>query len=116
VTQGFEDLPRDVVFCAFDRLRVRPMDPSLVFEGGGDGLFQIHVCLQLLAFRSYYGQIAFAVQTMGRGAGLGLAIAKRAVELHGGNIYCESTVGEGTTFRFELPADTPVLNPPPLPA
>ncbi|MBD3856267.1 MAG: hypothetical protein IFK92_06995 [Acidobacteria bacterium] len=51
-----------------------------------------------------------------RGAGLGLAIAKRAVELHGGNIHCESTVGEGTTFRFELPADTPVLNAPPLPA
>jgi signal transduction histidine kinase len=40
-----------------------------------------------------------------RGAGLGLAIAKRAVELHGGNIRCESQVGEGTTFRFELPAD-----------
>jgi signal transduction histidine kinase len=50
------------------------------------------------------------------GSGLGLAIAKRAVELHGGNILCESTVGEGTTFRFELPADTPVLNAPPLPA
>ena len=43
----------------------------------------------------------------GRGAGLGLAIAKRAVELHGGNIRCQSTVGEGTTFRFELPADKP---------
>ena len=51
-----------------------------------------------------------------RGAGLGLAIAKRAVELHGGNIRCESTVGEGTTFRFELPADTPVLSAPPPPA
>ncbi len=43
-----------------------------------------------------------------RGAGLGLAIAKRAVELHGGNIHCESQVGEGTTFRFELPADRPM--------
>jgi hypothetical protein len=39
-----------------------------------------------------------------RGAGLGLAIAKRAAELHGGNLSCESQVGEGTTFRFELPA------------
>jgi len=38
-----------------------------------------------------------------RGAGLGLAIAKRAVELHGGNLLCESQVGKGTTFRFELP-------------
>jgi signal transduction histidine kinase len=38
-----------------------------------------------------------------RGAGLGLAIAKRAVELHGGNLLCESPVGAGTTFSFELP-------------
>ncbi len=51
-----------------------------------------------------------------RGAGLGLAIAKRAVELHGGKILCESTVGEGTTFRFELPADTDVLSALPRPA
>jgi signal transduction histidine kinase len=46
------------------------------------------------------------------GSGLGLAIAKRAVELHGGSILCESTVGAGTTFRFELPADNPVLSSP----
>jgi signal transduction histidine kinase len=39
-----------------------------------------------------------------RGAGLGLAIARRAVELHGGNLQCESQLGQGTTFRFELPA------------
>jgi len=39
-----------------------------------------------------------------RGAGLGLAIAKRAAELHGGSLCCESLVGEGTTFRFELPS------------
>jgi signal transduction histidine kinase len=50
----------------------------------------------------------------GRGAGLGLAIAKRAVELHGGNIHCKSTAGQGTTFRFELPADPPMssVSPP----
>ena len=51
-----------------------------------------------------------------RGAGLGLAIAKRAVELHGGNIHCESREGEGTTFRFELPTDSPPLSAPPPPA
>jgi signal transduction histidine kinase len=51
-----------------------------------------------------------------RGAGLGLAIAKRAVELHGGNIHCESKVGHGTTFRFELPSDNPMGSLPPPPA
>jgi signal transduction histidine kinase len=37
------------------------------------------------------------------GAGLGLAICKRFVELHGGWIELESRAGQGATFRFALP-------------
>ncbi|RJQ47384.1 MAG: sensor histidine kinase [Gammaproteobacteria bacterium] len=38
------------------------------------------------------------------GAGLGLAIAKRILDLHGAGISVESSLNAGTTFTFKLPA------------
>jgi signal transduction histidine kinase/ActR/RegA family two-component response regulator len=54
-----------------------------------------------------FQQVAVA-QAAGRpeGAGLGLTLARRFVEMHGGRIWVESEVGRGSRFILTLPAAT----------
>jgi len=49
------------------------------------------------------------------GGGLGLALARRLVELHGGRIGLDSEVGKGTTVSFQLPVAARPRDPPPIP-
>ena len=46
------------------------------------------------------------VKTGAQGAGLGLAVCRRLVELQGGRIWAEPRDGGGTAFRFTLPVAT----------
>ena len=52
-----------------------------------------------------------ASKSGGRGAGLGLAIARAIVDAHGGRIWADNRPGGGAVFSFSLPLEAP----PPLP-
>jgi signal transduction histidine kinase len=58
--------------------------------------------LQHKIFGAFY-QVQSASNREYPGTGLGLALTKKLVELHGGTIDFDSQAGEGTTFRVELP-------------
>jgi two-component system, NtrC family, sensor kinase len=49
------------------------------------------------------------------GTGLGLALVKKFVELHGGSVHLTSAVGEGSCFSFTLPARQALVAPEALP-
>jgi len=50
-----------------------------------------------------FGQAKQSITSGRGGAGLGLAVCKQFVQLHGGRIEAESEQGKGSTFRFRLP-------------
>ena len=60
-------------------------------------------------FHEFY-QISQPGREKTMGVGLGLAISKKLVEMHGGKIRVESVPGEGSTFFFTLPAWRPRTN------
>ncbi len=85
------------------RVRVRHEDASHIvveIEDRGPGIpLEDHVKV----FDRFY-RVDRARWRESGGAGLGLAIAKWAVEAHGGSIGLESALNQGCTFRVSLPA------------
>jgi PAS domain S-box-containing protein len=55
-----------------------------------------------VVFREF-GRIKNDKRKKVHGSGIGLALTKRLVQLHGGEIWFESEVGKGTTFIFTIP-------------
>ena len=84
-------------------LRAREKAGSIVVEvqDTGPGIAKEN---QERLFESYY-QIKTEGQRS-KGLGLGLALCKKLIELHKGQIWVESQVGKGSTFGFSVPLAT----------
>jgi PAS domain S-box-containing protein len=76
-----------------------PQNKSIVFKVQDQGI-GIPKSEQEHIFQTFFR--ATNIGTVS-GTGLGLAIVKRAVDLHGGKVFCESEENIGTTFTIILP-------------
>jgi signal transduction histidine kinase len=74
---------------------------SFTVTDSGIGMSADEIALALEPF----GQIENAITKKYEGTGLGLPLAKRLVELHGGRLIIASTKGAGSTVRVQLPAE-----------
>jgi two-component system cell cycle sensor histidine kinase PleC len=63
-----------------------------------------------------FGQIDNSLTRPHGGTGLGLPLAKRLVELHGGTLTLDSVPGRGTTVSFTLPPERTLLHNPAIAA
>jgi signal transduction histidine kinase len=87
VTMGATRLNGAYVFSVRDTgVGIAPEDQEAIFEE--------------------FKQVGKDYDRKAEGTGLGLALTKRLVELHGGRIDVESTVGKGSKFTFTLPIET----------
>ncbi len=84
-------------------LRAKEEDSNLVVEveDTGPGIPQEE---QKQLFQPYHRQIPDREHLSG--LGLGLALCKYLVELHGGKIWVQSEIGQGSTFGFSIPLAT----------
>jgi len=88
--EGAQLLSRDAIWISISDTGIgfRPEDASKLFQE--------------------FSQVDSSASRQQQGTGLGLALSKRFVELHGGIIGAESIFGRGSTFWFILPVEGPL--------
>jgi signal transduction histidine kinase/ligand-binding sensor domain-containing protein/CheY-like chemotaxis protein len=134
VTLNFDEDPPDLELLAdpvkLSQILINLISNALKFSTAGDTIKiradlarEDHACVfrvsdqgigiapehQAVIFDSFY-QVDGSHTRRAGGAGLGLAITKQLVELHGGTIWVESELGKGSSFFVKLPLE-PELKP-----
>jgi signal transduction histidine kinase len=74
---------------------------SIIVTDTGIGMSHDEIAIALEPFE----QVENAITKTYEGTGLGLPLAKRLVELHGGTMVITSTKGAGTSICVQLPAE-----------
>lgn len=74
---------------------------AICISDTGIGMTEAEIAIALTPFR----QVDASLSRQHQGTGLGLPLAKRLVELHGGSLEIESLPGEGTWVQVRLPGD-----------
>jgi two-component system phosphate regulon sensor histidine kinase PhoR len=82
-------------------LSAAPRDSEVVVTVADTGI-GIPVAEKERIFERFYRVDAARSREVG-GTGLGLSIAKHIVEAHGGRIWVDSSVGQGSQFHFSIP-------------
>jgi light-regulated signal transduction histidine kinase (bacteriophytochrome) len=84
-------------FSSIDRRQEKAFKPVFYIRDNGIGIPEHHLETIFRIFKRLHSPKQY-----GGGTGVGLTIARKIVERHGGQIWAESEVGKGSTFYFTL--------------
>jgi len=94
--RSFQDISANLNTIWIQTRQIDPNQVMIMISDNGIGLPQ-EICSKL--FDPF-----FTTKPVGKGTGLGLFMSYQIVtQKHGGNIWCDSTLGQGTKFVIEIP-------------